>query len=74
MRIDEEGSFATVFKKKKIPANVMLTLCIGLVWVLFSIIFEKNADSKLVTRETADSLCDIWYYNSFFKALNSSLN
>ena len=52
----------------------MLTLCIGLVWVLFSIIFENNADLKLVTRETAVSLCDIWFYNSFFKALNSSLN
>lgn len=42
------------FSRKKIPANVMLTLCTGLVWVLFSIIFEKNADLKLVTRETAD--------------------
>ena len=56
MRIDEEGSFASIFKKKKSS----LTLCLGLVWVLFSIIFEKNADLKLVTGETADSLFDIW--------------
>ena len=57
------GELRHSFQEKRIPANVMLTLCIGLVWVLFSIIFENNADLKLVTRETAVSLCDIWYYN-----------
>ena len=70
MRIDGEGSFASIFKKKRSP----LTLCIGLVWVLFPIILKKNADLKLVTGETVNSLCDIWYYKSFFKALNSFLN